>query len=193
MSLESILTLVAILVGPLLAVQATRWSDAAREQHHRRISIFQTLMTTRANSLARSHVEALNAIDLEFRGKRFRGVREAWRSYLDHLGDTGVHHEGWADRRVELLVELLHALSIALRYDFDKVQLKRGIYHPRAYGDAQLDEEEIRQGMKRFLQGELVLPLRVLNFDSPPSGETSQEGNISRNSESGKISGRDAD
>ena len=62
----------AMLVSPLLAVQATRWIDRARESRARRVNIFRVLMATRAAGLPPAHVEALNLIAVEFDRRRVR-------------------------------------------------------------------------------------------------------------------------
>lgn len=88
------------LVSPLLAVQAQKWIERARERSNRKQVIFETLMTTRgANSrLTPEHVRALNQIDLEFSGtsmfgfhrppsSKERSVLEAWKEYADTLNE----------------------------------------------------------------------------------------------------------
>src|SRR4029453_9314693 len=74
----------AILCGPVLAVQAQKWIETAREKRNRRLNVFKRLMATRGAVLSPGHVEALNMIDLEFagRGRRNEQVRRRWREYL---------------------------------------------------------------------------------------------------------------
>jgi hypothetical protein len=60
----------ATLLGPVLAVQAQKWIERAREKTQRKIAIFRTLMATRATFLSPAHVEALNAIPIEFYGNK---------------------------------------------------------------------------------------------------------------------------
>ena len=54
------------LLGPVLAVQAQKWAEGFREKEARRLTIFRTLMATRAMNLSAGHVEALNAVPIDF-------------------------------------------------------------------------------------------------------------------------------
>lgn len=77
----------AVFVAPVFAVQVQKLIEQFQETRKRQLHIFKTLMATRATGLSLDHVQALNLIDLECKGKRFKKTREAWKSYLDHLGD----------------------------------------------------------------------------------------------------------
>ena len=61
----------AVLIAPLLAVQAQKFIERMREKRQRKLSIFFQLMATRATRVAPQHVQALNMIDIEFYGKRY--------------------------------------------------------------------------------------------------------------------------
>ena len=69
----------ATIVGPVLAVQAQKWLERSRAIRDRRMRIFRVLMSTRAARLSANHVEALNAISIEFYGSkgRLRAIVEA--------------------------------------------------------------------------------------------------------------------
>lgn len=43
----SIITIVAIIIGPILAVQAETYLSRRREERERRLQVFRTLMLTR--------------------------------------------------------------------------------------------------------------------------------------------------
>ncbi len=92
LKLADVAIVFATFAGPIAAVQAQKWVERRREQNNRRITIFRTLMATRAASLSPAHVEALNAIPIEFYGSRraFKQVVDAWKSYLDYLSQQGV-------------------------------------------------------------------------------------------------------
>jgi hypothetical protein len=74
---------VSTLVGPLLAVQAQKYLERWREKENRRLTIFRVLMSTRPANLSAAHVEAINAIPLEFYRKK--AVMDAWLEYFTHL------------------------------------------------------------------------------------------------------------
>lgn len=92
MTIADWIMIVAVLSGPILAVQATRFLDTQKEIRQRKINIFKTLMSTRSYILSWVHVEALNRIDLEFSAghKKEKPVIEAWKAYLDFLSNTAI-------------------------------------------------------------------------------------------------------
>lgn len=160
------LIIAATLLSPVIAVQVTRFLDDRNEVRGRKLSIFKTLMATRAYTVSWVHVEALNRIDLEFEKgkKKEKDVLEAWKAYHDLLNNDQLTPEQWATRRVDLLVELLHKMAIVLRYDFDKTHIKNSSYAPRAHADTEAQQEAIRKGTIELLEGKRVLPLHVTNF-----------------------------
>lgn len=119
MNLTDTLIILATALSPLIAVQVTRFLDDRNEERGRRLAVFKTLMATRAYNISPAHVEALNKIDLEFSPDKSgeKAVLELWQQYLDHLGDTAYDPANWNSRRVELLVDLLHAMGQCLNYD----------------------------------------------------------------------------
>ena len=55
-------------------------------------------------------------------------------------------------------------MSLALGYDFGRVQLKRGIYYPRAHGEQENAQLIIRDSLVKILSGEKPLPMSVTSF-----------------------------
>jgi hypothetical protein len=178
------LSILAILLSPLIALEVQRYIDIFRERRVRKKRIFETLMTTRRDDVSQYHVQALNMIDIDFYGIRLLGknwrtkkeknVLTAWKTYLDHLntpGDlTGAVLDNWVSKKDDLLADMLYEISIAVGYDFDKVYLKRSIYLPRAHGNQFLDNEIIRHNLAQILDGKKPLPMRLVTTE-----ETQQE------------------
>ncbi|MDH4554792.1 hypothetical protein E8F11_06310 [Pseudomonas sp. BN417] len=161
------LMMFVVLAGPIIAVQLTRYLDSRNEIQGRKLQIFKTLMATRAYTISWHHVEALNSIDLEFnqKNKKEKQVIEAWKQYLDHLGLDKMDPDQWAIRRVDLFVELLHKMAIVLKYDFDKTHIKNSSYAPRAHGDIENEQGNMRKMAIELLEGKRVLPLYVTNLN----------------------------
>ncbi|WP_155520942.1 DUF6680 family protein [Ralstonia solanacearum] len=170
----------ATLVGPVLAVQAQKWLERSRARDDKKIWVFSQLMATRtiAARISADHVRALNMIDLVFYGRVVSGkshrtdseqaVMNAWRSYHDHLSDPANGPPANPDvvyaARDELFLNLLEAMAKDLKFDFDRVTLKKGGYTPQAHGDLaaqqlQLlkDADEVFAG-RRAIRVEPVLP-----------------------------------
>lgn len=121
-------------------------------------------MATRAAWLSPPHVEALNAITIEFYGanKKYVQVVEAWRVLLDHFNDTIQPPENlWVEKRQELFNDLLWKLATALNYDFKKRELLREIYSPSIHARIDNEQEIIRQGLTSLFKGEFALPLDI--------------------------------
>jgi len=163
----------ATLFGPICAVQAQAALERRRERFRRRYWIFRTLMATRATILSPSHVEALNAIPVEFYGKK--PIVRAWQVYLDHLADTESDPKGWVSKRVDLFVVLLQKLATSLRYDFSEVELKKEVYTPRAHGEVENEEQIIRRGVAALLKGDYALPMAVQSWPVDPEALAAQK------------------
>lgn len=160
------LIIFATLLSPFIAVQASRYLDDRSEIRGRKLSIFKTLMATRAYTISWAHVEALNRIDLEFmKGhKQEKDVVEAWKAYHDLLCNDKLSQEQWESKRADLLVELLHKMAVVLNYDFDKTHIKNSSYAPRYHSDTENEQAAIRRGLIQVLAGDRVVPMRVTNF-----------------------------
>jgi hypothetical protein len=171
-SVLEVVTVVALVAGPVLAVEVQKRSERQREQRSRRLGIFRTLMATRLQNLGSDHVQALNVIDVEFYGSspEEKAILNAWKAYLDHLNqDTQLN--GWGARRVELFVDLLYSMSVHLGYDFDKVHLKNQAYSPMAHGNLEAQNAEIRKGVIDVLAGKVAIPIRPAEARPVPPAE----------------------
>jgi hypothetical protein len=160
------LIVLATLFSPFIAVQVTRYLDERNEIRGRKLSIFKTLMATRAYTISWGHVEALNRIDLEFEKshKKEKAVVEAWKEYHDLLNNDKLSPEQWDAKRMDLLVELLHKMAIVLDYDFDKTHIKNSSYAPRYHSDTETQQAAIRKGIIDVLAGDRAIPMTVTNL-----------------------------
>jgi len=169
MTIADWLMIAAVLVGPIIAVQLTRQLDDKREVRKRKLEVFKTLMATRAYTVSWEHVVALNRIDLEFDGRNTKelAVIEAWKAYLDLLGDRNLSPEQWGVRRIDLLVELLYNMAQVLNYDFDKIHIKNSSYSPVAHANVEEQQETMRRGLIEVLEGKRPVPMFITNLPAP--------------------------
>jgi hypothetical protein len=133
----------AVYVAPQKAFEAQWQLQQRDEARKRRLKVFTALMATRGNVLHYRHVEALNLIDVEFSEALEKDIRDAWKTYLDHLntfGDTIQEPEESKrknienqreERRRDLLAELLQKMGARLGYGFDFTYLKGRAYYPQ--------------------------------------------------------------
>lgn len=160
----------ATLMGPVLAVQAQKCLERRRDDRSRREAIFRELMATRATTLAPRHVEALNAISIEFYGvgPKIRAINDMWRSYIDHLNRKDLENQIWTLRREELYIDLLYAMAVYLGYKFNKTQLAREVYYPEGHLTVEMEHHAIRRGLARMLT-DGVVPMAVESFPIDPN------------------------
>ena len=168
----------ATIAGPILAVQAQKWVERAREATNRRALVFTTLMATRQSRISMEHVRALNSIDLAFYGRRVLGVTvrrkvhqavlDAWHDYYEHLcvpeerrPKNDAEFRDWNGRGDELFTNLLERLATATNFKFDRKQLKAGSYSPEAHGAVELEQQAVRRLALSVLSGEKTLPMEV--------------------------------
>ncbi len=171
------LVVVATLLSPLIAVQVTKWLDRTRQSRDEQVKIFKTLMATRAANLDPRHVESLNVIDVVFHGssRSQTEIRRSWKQYLDHLNDRNYPKESWGVKRVELLVELLHAMATFLGFDFDKTHIKNQAYYPEGYGDVEDDYTANRKALREILTGKRPLKMLLTNLPAQQQPDQSQD------------------
>lgn len=172
-----LLTIFAIFRAPIVALRLQKQVEAYNEKQQRKISIFKTLLATRANTTSTEHVQALNMIDIEFYEEK--NIRELWNIYRDHL-NTPFQNQNeqdqkyWEDKRIDYLTDLLHGMSIFFGYDFDKVILKKGAYSPVAHGILNLEQSLIRKGFVELLSGNKSIQVELKNKENP-SRQTTQD------------------
>jgi len=172
MGVNDWLIIIAIIIGPILAVQIQKFVEDAKERKERKMKVFKSLMATRAAPLSPSHVEALNMIDIEFYDSR--EVREKWRLLLDNfenypqdLGDPAYQTKLnlCSQKSAELLCDLLYEMARSLGYDFDKVHIMRSAYIPKGYADIVLDQEFIRRGLVGLFMGKVPIPIKIVDSE----------------------------
>jgi hypothetical protein len=166
-SLESWLTIAAVVLGPILALYAQRLLDNFRERRDRQTRVFRELMVTRSTRLSPRHVEGLNGVPLEFNntGKE-KKVVEAWKAYLTHLStDATKNPEVWNRTGSELLIELLYEMSQRLGYKFGKLDIEKEVYLPRLFNDLEVQQTNLRMQLLELLDGKGTRKLPVAIFE----------------------------
>jgi hypothetical protein len=168
--------ILATLLGPVLAVQAQKAIERARERHSRKSWVFHQLMATRAARVSPEHVQALNMIDLAFYGNQLFGVHrrsksaqaviDAWREYHDHL-NTKVEDDAlqlWHVKGEELFINMLYSMAVEVGYKFDRVQLKKGAYSPIAHGELEDQQRALRKLAIGVMGGDIPIKMEVTSL-----------------------------
>lgn len=167
MDAVALVNLLAILVGPIVAVLITRWMDDRSKTYARRYDVFRDLMRTRAAKLSPAHVDALNLVEIEFH--RFPNVKLAWQRYMENLfAGTPVdanEQSNFFVRREQLFIKLIQevANTVGLR-SVDITDVMTNNYYPIGWQTEQQEQQQVRQLLIQTLAG--TKPLTVKIFDN---------------------------
>ncbi|MHB1271981.1 MAG: DUF6680 family protein [Rhodanobacter sp.] len=173
-------TVFATLMGPILAVQAQKALEFARERQNRKVWVFTQLMMTRQQRLSPDHVRALNLIDVTFYGYKVFGifrhrsdadeeVINAWKTYRTRLvaKPEDMSWELWGSKHTESFFALLKTMAIATGYKFADAELETSSYAPQAYANREAQEEIIRDLAVKVLHGDQAISLNIAAFPEP--------------------------
>ena len=169
MTISYWLVIIAVIVGPILAVQIQKFIENRNTIKERKMHIFKTLMATRATTVSPLHVEALNMIDIEFHNDN--KIVDAWKLLLDNFMNFPKNPkdpnyqtklDASAEKSGELLSDLLSEMAKALNYDFDKVHLKRGGYIPQGHADIEFEQNFIRGRVTDLFLGRTSIPINIV-------------------------------
>jgi hypothetical protein len=175
-----IISIIAVIVGPLIALGLQRYAENRREKRQARLHVFRTLMARRATPIHHEYVQALNLIDVVFnsKSKKETQVRTDWKILLDHL-DKNKTKPDFGDNRVELSSKLLADMGNCLGFNFDPVYLKRAAYSPQGHGDVEAEQTLQRKLVLEVLRGDRRIPMAFFPDDfaklvMPPGVELPQ-------------------
>ncbi|MFS8183255.1 DUF6680 family protein [Pseudovibrio denitrificans] len=152
-----IVTAIAALLGPAVAVWITRLSDDRKEARARRMDLFRTLMRTRMMPIHFDHVGALNLVEIEF--SHDKQVIAAWREYLKNLGksfpseDDPEIQSKFRQERETLLTKLIYEISKVLNFKVEQLDILEGNYIPQGWNDDDWEHKLVRKSMIEVLAG----------------------------------------
>jgi len=157
------LTLIALVVGPVLAVGIQLWFERRREIRRRKLSVLDTLMSYRGRFVHSDNVRAMNLIDVIFyRNKRVRARFSTLIAYLET--DAMAADQPTPDaisRADDLIAELLTEMAKDVGYAFDHTVIKRQAYRPRAFQVEEKYTADVRAALMPVLRGENDLHVKV--------------------------------
>ena len=170
----------ATLAGPILAVQAQKWVERARQRSQRKDWIFHTLMAYRGSRMNSEFVRALNMISLAFYGKRFFGrpwrsrkeqaVLDAWQEYFRHVSHPAPRDQwqAWNATTDEMLVNVIRAIGEQVGYELDREAIRAGGYTPQGPVDLENELTLMRRGLIAVLDGRIAIPVSIRDQAEPP-------------------------
>jgi hypothetical protein len=160
-------------LGPILAIQVQEYLESRREDKRRKHQIFRELMVTRATMLSPRHVEALNAIQIEFSAKapEEKPIVDEWQPYINHLSHMDKDNlPAWNAKSIDLLIDLLFEMAALLGYhDFNRVRIKNEAYLPQYFGDIENEQNRLRKAPIKVFEGDQSLKVEVAEAPVAPS------------------------
>ena len=184
-----VITLLAILVGPVLAIMAGRILEGRRDKRIRRMDIFRTLMRTRRTPIFAEHVGALNLVEIEFASDP--AVVSSLRALFKHFGTAHPRRENentedsmngdelrerddkfysrLSSERQALLARLLHAIAKNLGFKIEQLEIFEGGYSPQGWEDVEREQQLIRHFIIELACGRRSLPVAVTNYSNADS------------------------
>lgn len=164
-----IATILAILVGPLVALHISGRVAVLREARDRKYRVLSNLMSTRAARLDALHISALNLVELEF--YKCPKVRTAYKNYVESLRKIVPAGEdernNFLEDQDDLFSSLLVEIASELGFKFDKSDLGRLGYLPQAHANLFDNQLLIAQNLRELLEGRRAIP--ITNFVSKDS------------------------
>lgn len=179
-----ILTLIALIAGPVVAVLIARNMDTRRAKHERRMDVFRTLMRTRRTTLSPDHVGALNLVEVEFKDKPT--VTTEWIKYFEHLASESpkrseeeisekmtqeeknrrfdLYDKRVGKERDKLLAILLHAIAKVLDFKIEQLEIFEGGYAPQGWNDIEAQQAAIRRFVLGLYFGDFKVPIAVTDY-----------------------------
>lgn len=141
---NGILTIIAMLLAPIIALRVQTKLEATKEKKQRKLTILKTLIATYATRVSPDHIQALNMINIEFYDNK--PIIDLWKLYQEHLvqpdpiaNDTSLSvterekaAENWLAKSNDFFINLLVAISKEAGFPFDKSTLLKGVYYPMA-------------------------------------------------------------
>lgn len=154
--------LIATFIGPIAAVLVTRWIDAKRDEHQRRLGIFRTLMATRAIGLSPERVSALNMIQIDFVGHE--PVLRAWHELLAHYGTpvpTDRDQPNFFRERQRLSTTLLSKIAEVLKLKIEQLDILDRVYYPDGLLQVEQQQDAVRRFFADMAIGRRALPVII--------------------------------
>ena len=151
MECRDIITILAILVSPAIAVVISLYIQRRTDKWQHKRFIFSSLMATRHQFYSDEIVRALNMVDVAFHDND--KVRRLWKEYLEMLNNQGLNNpQGWEQRnkqRLELIQEM--AKGVGYGKEISHLDVDR-FYRPVGLVEEQQRVKDISDELLRVLK-----------------------------------------
>lgn len=159
------ITVIALILGPLLAIALQLGFEKRREERKRRMQVLDTLMSFRGRIFHSDCVQAVNRIDLVFYHNS--EVRQKYAVFYAHLDSDSMKSEEPSPEAVskadDLAAELISEMAKDLGYSFDHTVIKRRAYHPRWFNREIQFLMKSRAALVPLLEGKSSIRVKIDN------------------------------
>ena len=118
LKLYELLTLIAIVVGPIVAVGITVATESKRHLKNQQTQTLRTLLSTRHLPSDPAYSTAINLIPVDFNG--VKSVMSAWQTYIEKIritpvqGAEGAHEKEILNKQTKLIFAMMQHLGYKL-------------------------------------------------------------------------------
>jgi energy-converting hydrogenase Eha subunit C len=153
-----VVSLVAILLGPILAILVSRYLDKLKAIRSLKENLFRILMANRGTRLRKEAVEAVNLIEVAFHGNATKDklVRDSWDALRAHLNSNPAlpTPEIWGATLDEKYSDMIFCISNALGYNINRTVIGKEGYTPIRHVDIDSYTMTIYERLTKLLTGE---------------------------------------
>jgi hypothetical protein len=153
MTFEQIVTVVALVLGPLLAVAITLFAQHLNNVRAQRLWIFQTLMAFRMDAFNAERIKALALIDVAFHN--VASIRQKWKEYYEALNNP-IYKEGqnnavnaWNKKQNVMLAEMAQFLGYGKQIGYEEIERA---YAPMLFANNAARGEKLATEVLRVLE-----------------------------------------
>ena len=176
MTLVDVLTIFALIVGPVLAVLITRYWDGKREANWRKWEIFRNLMCYRKHPLSQGFVSSLNLLEVEFHDDK--DVLAAWNSMHEHFHKEEPTEDNrkknFYDARDKLRAALLQKVAYSLGIRLDSLDMLQSGYTSQGWEWDEAEQLQMRKKLDEVLERTRHFPVHISNFPENQHDATSE-------------------
>ena len=135
LKLYELLTIVAIVLGPIIAVGITVATEAGRRLKEQQTQTLRMLLSTRHLASDPAYSTAINLIPVDF--NRVTGVMIAWQAYIDKIrttpaqGTEEIHHRESLNKQTKLIF----AMTQHLKYKLAETDIDISAYAAQGFID----------------------------------------------------------
>lgn len=147
MDVSTWINIIAVLLGPIVAVYLTRYLAERSDKRKAKMEAFKTLMISRVNALNREFVSTVNSIDVIFYDSP--KVRKAWRELYEQYDKPKV--DGLA--AMAKYTKLIEAIAKDLGYKkMEWNEILNDVYIPNWLTDEWEKERTVKEGQVAMAQ-----------------------------------------